>query len=397
MTGVELEVEIGGCTREIVLSPFTLSLLEKVLDQYNISIEDFVAAITTPPRKYFVRVNTLKTSPESAIRLLKSEGENFSIDDRIPEAIYTEVSGPFRIEHWSTKGIVVAERFAAERVLLGANLYAPGVVRILEAREGDTVTIVDETGTPLALGTLVSNPQRIGEHGIVVDVYKSVFHAPKIIETNAYARGIIFDQSFPSMLVARLLQPSENDFLLDLTASPGGKISHAYELSGGKALTVGVDHTWKKVQKLKENLHRLGHTSVVVLKGDSRRIHEWCRGIRPNKTIVDPPCTALGNRPRLQLQLEKRVVDDMVRLQKALLYEACRITVAGGLISYSTCTLTYEENEGIVEWALRKLPLEIVEPSLPLPQSKLTDKPVVRFMPGVHDYPGFFIAIFRRI
>jgi len=66
------------------------------------------------------------------------------------------------------------------------------------------------------------------------------------------------------------------------------------------------------------------------------------------------------------------------------------------LITYSTCTLTVEENEGVVEWARRELGLRVEELPVPGPPSELAGLPAARFVPGAHDAPGFFLALLRK-
>ncbi|MEM0198252.1 MAG: RsmB/NOP family class I SAM-dependent RNA methyltransferase [Fervidicoccaceae archaeon] len=370
--------------------------LESVSSAYGISTKRLLCSLFQPMRKYFLRINRLKLSTDEAIEVLKLEGIQARKSGLLDEAIYIEVLPGDPIQ--PSEKIAVAEREAAERVMLGADLYLPGLKKLINARKGDEVTVTDENGIPVAKGILLIEPNEVNRRsrGIAVKVVSSLYKMPKVRELDSYSRGIITDQSYPSMLLIRMLDPPAGKIFVDMTASPGGKIGHLYEITGGKGIYYAFDHTQNKILRLKKELSRIGASSVIALKGDSRFISLDHPQIRADITILDPPCTGLGNRPRLSIQFNEKDLRNLVSLQRQLLKEAARITVPGGLISYSTCTLSYEENEGQVEWALNNLPLEPVYPNFPFPQSKLTDHPVARFVPGFHDTIGFFAAIFRR-
>ncbi len=388
--GYCIEFEVGGCSREYCVNNYTLQLLEHVSSNYNIRIEDLLYSLATPPSRYYLRVNTLRVSVNEFLKYA-AEVDNvlFYRDEKLDDAVYTPVRGPFKIGFWRTKGLVVADRFASERVLIGANLYRSGVVGTVYSSKGDYTLIIDSTGTPVGAGFLVNRGS------LFVDVVESVYRVPKILELSSFKKGFLFDQSYPSMIAVRALNPKPKDIIVDLTAAPGGKITYAYQLVEGKAICIGIDHSRRKILKMISNIERIGYYGVRVFKGDSREALRILN-VSPTKVIVDPPCTALGNRPRLELNVEPKDVENIVKLQKSLLYEASKLVRQGGLILYSTCTITLSENEELVEWASRKLGLKVVEPDVGAPLSKLTDKPVIRYQPGVHDQPGFFIAILKK-
>ncbi|MEM4475470.1 MAG: RsmB/NOP family class I SAM-dependent RNA methyltransferase [Fervidicoccaceae archaeon] len=373
-----------------------VELLRPVLKPYGLSLEDALCAAVAPPKRYYVRVTTLKSTASTVISKLRRESLAFREDGRFEEAIYAAVEKGLDPSSLRAEGRVVADRFAAESVALGADLYAPGVVSV-RGEVGRRVHVVDPDGRVVGWGTLVDNPLARGERrGLAVKVEASPYRAPKMRETEAYREGLIYDQALPSMLVGRMLSPREHDVVLDATASPGGKATHVYELSRGRALVIAVDHTIEKVGRLIENVKRLGHRGIAVMKADSRRISSLLAGLRPTRVLVDPPCSGLGVRPRLRFELTREKLDALVRLQRRLLAEASRAAAPGALISYSTCTLTREENEDLIAWARRELGLKPEEPPTPFPQSLLTDHAAARFVPGEHDSPGFFACVLRK-
>jgi len=369
--------------------------LSRVGKPYGLSWDELLCELATPSKRYYVRVNRLRASAEEAVSALKAEGYNFSVDGRLSEAIYATIDGPFPIELRDASKYVVVDRFTAESVLMGANVYAPGVKRV-KGKPGDIVGIVDEKFTVIGAGRLVSLPH-LGKdrRGLVVETLQSVFRAPKLRETEAFKRGYLFDQSLPSMTVSRALSPEPGDVVLDVTASPGGKITHAYELARGKALAVAIDRSLGKVEKIVKNAERLGHR-ILALVLDSTMLSTRAPFLRANKIIVDPPCSALGRRPRMSATVTKDMVDSAARLQRALLKSASRALLPGGYLVYSTCTLTLAENERNASWAERELGLKAEEPPIGGPVSLLSESPAVRFVPGFHESPGFFFSLFKK-
>jgi 16S rRNA (cytosine967-C5)-methyltransferase len=378
--------------------PILLRTIKMIADAYGTDPNIILCSLFVPMKRYYLRVNLTKIRTVDLLFRLREKGILAYSCGTLEEAIYVEIQGGEKVT--AGEKIAVAEREAAERVMLGADLYMPGLKRVLNAKKGDEVTIVSEDGIPVAEGILEVSPGEVNRRskGIGVRVLRSLYRLPKIRELEEYKLGLITDQSLPSMLLVRMLDPfPRHGVYVDMTASPGGKIGHLYEYTGGLGKYFAFDHTEKKVERLKSELRRIGADAVIALKEDSRFISLRHRDMKSNFTILDPPCSGLGNRPRLSIDLDERNIKNLISLQRQLLKEAVRITSPGGLISYSTCTLTYEENEGQVLWALENLPIEVAEPSFPFPQSSLIDLPVARFIPGVHDTIGFFSAIFRRL
>lgn len=383
-----------GFRINIEYTDFFIEKIREISKIYNMNIEELICQIGLPSSRYYVRTNLLKASSDEVIIKLKRDGYQFFKDGRIEEAIYTFVDGPYEIEENPNKYVVV-DNHTAESVLLGANVYAPGVLKI-HGEIGQKVAIVNKKGNVVGIGRLINNPLKTGKRsGLVVELDKSPFKTPKLRETIAFNEGYIYDQSLPSMMVARAINPEPYDIIVDLTASPGGKITHAYELSEGKSLALGIDRTKSKVDRIKRNAERLGH-NIYTFVCDSRTLPEKLPKLKASKIIVDPPCSDLGRRPKTSLLITSESLNNLVNLQRALLKTAVKMLSPGGLIVYSTCTLTYEENEKNAEWAIRELNLKAIEPFLPLPFSPLSNYPFVRFVPGIMDTPGFFISLFEK-
>lgn len=374
-----------------------ITALEKV---YGDGVRSFLECLSMPPLRYYVRVNTLRVSVKEVLRRLRGRGIEVFQDDVLDEAIYFPVRGPYEVP--SARWYVVADKKAAESVLLGSDLYVPGVIKG-EFRKGVEVNVVTQYGDVVAYGIAEVDSDAIGrvDRGVAVKVIKSRYDVVKIRELPEFKEGLIYPQSLPSMLVCVLLDPRADEVIIDTCAAPGGKTGHLVERSYGRALVYAFDHSKKKVEQMVEELSRLGHIDrVKVFKTDSRYLHVDFSWLRADKVVVDPPCSALGVIPKLYDSKRYSDIKVLSEYQFQFLKTAAKVVREGGLISYSTCTVTLEEGEELVGRAINELGLEVIEPEVRLGSPGITPAPwgayIIRFHPHIHGTPGYFISLLRR-
>ncbi len=377
---------------------YDVRLLESLRRVYGENVSLFLEGVKTPGRRLYVRVNTLKIEPGELLSRLKDRGIEAYPDEELPEAIYFKVDGPFKVN--PRDKVVVASKEAAEAVALGADLYAPGILKCYyNVRRGDEVAIVTKSGIQVGEGVVVRDCHEAikKKRGLVVRTTKSLYRTVGIRELPEFSEGLIYPQSLPAMYVSRQLDLKPGELVVDLCASPGGKTSHIVELSGGRVTVVAFDRSRGKVDRMKEELSRLGHLPYVeVWVSDSRYVYEDFPWLRPDKVVVDPPCSALGVRPKIE---DHKTLEEVLALKKYQLQfmrAAYRLVKPGGTIVYSTCTVTVEENEEVIEQVLEESRcLDVSEVNI-----KRASKGVygfqkdylARFHPHIHDTPGYFIA-----
>lgn len=373
-------------------------VVSELLGVYGSGLCRFLEAVHRPSRRLYIRVNTLRVDPSELLDRLRSRGLEVYRDELFDEALYFVVEGPFRIDEEGP--VVVADKEAAESVMMGANLYAPGLLSCDPSiRRGSEVVIKAPSGVVVARGIArmsCSEARRRGR-GLFVEVLQSLYRAPKLRELPEYQQGLFYPQSLPAIATTRVLDPAPGEVVVDMCAAPGGKTGHVVELSRGLAKVVAVDHSRRKVRRLREELARLGHLRYVeVVEGDSRYIHLDMPGLRADKVLVDPPCTALGVRPKVYDEKTWRDLVNAAAYQEQFVRAAAKILKRGGVLVYSTCTVTHVENELLIERAALGECLEPVDTGLPRPWSQGSTGSYrgmyTRFHPHIHDTPGYFIA-----
>jgi 16S rRNA (cytosine967-C5)-methyltransferase len=347
-----------------------------------------------------VRANTLKTTPEQVRRRLADRGFDVSQEESIHEALWVPIQGPFEVPARSKK--VMVDKFTAESVLQGANVYAPGIARYSRIRIGDSVNIIDDEGETLASGIARMNETQVltFRKGLAVEVTESRFRVPSFREMPEFRDGLIYPQSLPAILTSRILDPKPNDVILDMTCSPGGKLSHISQLMGNQGRVIGVDRNRRNTEETMNTCARLGCSNVTLFVHDSRYLSSDFSTLKPDKILVDPPCSALGIMPKVYEYTLKSEIEALARYQKQFLEEASRIVKPGGRIVYSVCTLTLQECEQNALHASATCDMSI-QPQSPMLGEKaipIKDRPTEncqRFHPHKHD-AGFFIASFQR-
>jgi 16S rRNA (cytosine967-C5)-methyltransferase len=200
------------------------------------------------------------------------------------------------------------------------------------------------------------------------------------------------------MAVARALAPVPGDAILDLCAAPGGKTTHLAALARDEGRIVAVEHHPGRADALRRTAARMGATTVEVRTADATQPQERDAY---DRVLVDPPCSDLGtlaSRPDARWRKEAATVEALAVAQAEILDAAALALRPGGVLVYSTCTISPAENELQIDAFLDRHPNFVVDD---LPSDlQLWDHPgVPRFLqtlPHRDGTDGFFVARLRR-
>ena len=357
-------------------------------------------ALLKPVSRYYVRCNTRLVAPEDLAKKLEARGLNVHQHPAVPEALSIDVEGTFEIQEAEQR--IVVDKKAAESVLQGANVYSPGVLACGATRVGDLVNVVSEFDDVLAYGeaTMSANEILTFRRGLAVRISERRFKAPQVRELPEYSEGLLYPQSLPAMLTSHVLDPKQGETIVDMNCAPGGKLSHLSQLTQNAGKVIGFDRNSHKVAQARETVARLGCTNVTLSVHDSRYLDVDMPDLKADRVLIDPPCSALGLRPKIYDFTEENRVMQLAEYQKQFINAASRVVKPSGFIVYSVCTFTRQECEQIVEYAERECGLRVVEQEPFLGSKGLIDispsgASCQRFHPHLHEI-GYFIAKFTR-
>lgn len=199
--------------------------------------------------------------------------------------------------------------------------------------------------------------------------------------TPEYLQGLYFIQDPASMHACEVLDPKTGERVLDMAAAPGGKTTYLAQLMGGTGAVVSLDINKERMKALTSNIERMGLENVITIRMNA--LDARSLGLKFDRVLLDAPCTGTGTafkNPEAAKKTEKDV-RTCTALQKQLLKAGLGVLKKKGTLVYSTCSVLPEENELIVDDALKQ--------GFKLKESK-------RFYPHVHKTQGFFVAKIQR-
>ncbi|KFQ54530.1 Putative ribosomal RNA methyltransferase NOP2, partial [Pelecanus crispus] len=229
--------------------------------------------------------------------------------------------------------------------------------------------------------------------------------------TPEYLAGHYMLQGASSLLPVMALAPQENERILDMCCAPGGKTSYIAQLMKNTGMILANDSNAERLHSVVGNLHRLGVTNAVVSNCDGRRFPKVLGGF--DRVLLDAPCSGTGvisKDPAVKTNKDEKDILRCAHLQKELILSAIDSVNAasetGGYIVYCTCSIMVEENEWVVDYALKKRNVRLVATGLDFGKEGFTRfkdrrfhpslKSTRRFYPHTHNMDGFFIAKFKK-
>lgn len=255
------------------------------------------------------------------------------------------------------------------------------------------------------------------KYQIKTEPIKYFDNALKILEGNdrvgktiEHVLGFYYIQSLSSMLPPLVLNPDQSDIVMDLCGAPGSKSTQLAELMNFKGTLIVNEVDNERIKPLVFNLERMNviNSSIVHSKGEvlSKIYDEHF-----TKILVDAPCSGLGiiqKSGEVSKWWSLDHVDRLQQLQIRLLIAAIKMARVGAEIVYSTCTLSIEENELVIDKILEKYPVQLEEINLPVPfRPAFTEfegkqlnpelKKAIRILPWEIDSDGFFLVKLKKI
>ncbi|NLT95000.1 MAG: 16S rRNA (cytosine(967)-C(5))-methyltransferase RsmB [Clostridia bacterium] len=249
--------------------------------------------------------------------------------------------------------------------------------------------------------------ERLQDQGIKCLASEKIPEGVKIMDSievgrlEAFKSGMFTVQDESSMVVGHVVAPEKEQIILDVCSGPGGKTSHMAQLMENTGKILAFDVHEHRLELIRQTCQRLGITNVEVYLKDARLAGEVVK--QPvDAVLVDAPCSGLGvlgRRPDARWRKNSQDITELQIIQKEILQEAARLVKPGGVLVYSTCTITREENNDVIEDFLNNnqdfyLDRNLVK-FLPY-ESQDGQEGWIQFLPFRHQMDGFFIARMKR-
>ncbi|MHA1821448.1 MAG: PUA domain-containing protein [Promethearchaeota archaeon] len=307
--------------------------------------------------------------------------DNIKLDPIIPNVIYLPILGPNNIELHEKK--ITIDRFAAESVMIGADLYIPGFNKTTYVfSKGDLLSILGPGSIHVANGIAAINGRDLRKmvKGLGVKNIEPLYWVIPFRESRVFKEGYISDHNFSPLIACWALMSDYDRNLdrkiLDLCSAPGHKTTAiseiGYYLSGGTfPQIISSDRSIRRMGPLYGDLERLGLRNIEIIRSKIQRLLNQHPELKNSFDVVilDPPCSALGLHPRLMIDDPWDNFRNLFLLQRSFLKLADAFIKSSGLLMYNTCTQTIMEDEAIVSYAINKLDYRLL--SIPERLSKI--------------------------
>jgi len=264
--------------------------------------------------------------------------------------------------------------------------------------------------TYLRVNTLKSTEeaivQKLDVAGVKLEKASPLKFTYKVCETkqplnslSSYKEGLFYVQDKASCFATEAADPKEGSIVFDVCAAPGAKTTYLSQQMRNNGAIYSVDFSGRRMQTWKLEATRMG-TKIAepVIASACVSLPFWGEA---NLIVLDPPCTGTGifaKQPSAKWRITSKSISKMADIQWQMINNCAEKVAAGGVMIYSTCSITVEENEMIIERFLKDHPefsLAEIKPELGSPGLRGLSQ-CQRLYPHIHQCNGFFIAKLQK-
>ena len=268
-------------------------------------------------------------------------------------------------------------------------------ISLLEAsvkRAPTTVRLNNLSGSAEETLDMLASEGMTFERSNIFEYAADVAASGAIERSDAYKNGRFHVQDTASQLCCMALDPHEGDTVLDLCSAPGGKTFTIAEMMNNKGTVMAFDLHKNRVRLISSGAERLGLTCVMASENNAKLFRDDLPDAE--RVLVDAPCSGLGvirRKPEIKYK-DPKDFERLPAVQYEILDTSCRYVKTGGILVYSTCTVSRAENDDVVDRFLKEHPE--FEPSAL--GGVLGDDTRKTITPDMFGSDGFFIAKFIR-
>uniref|UniRef100_A0A1A8F0D3 NOP2/Sun domain family, member 6 n=1 Tax=Nothobranchius korthausae TaxID=1143690 RepID=A0A1A8F0D3_9TELE len=399
---ISLKPDVTEYLRSIFLNKEMLAAVGH--QEAECRFQKLLTCLSHPPSYTCVRASTHLVPLEEIQRKLHEElkqaREEASVQivphPRIADVLLLPVDGPRPMEQLSSEVVVGAQCGSA--LLRGAHVFAPGIIACPKyMKVGDKVSVFSDVegrctrgatsfqGNKAFVGNGVAEMSRSHifcsdkpPRGVGVRMVGPLYQSPPF---DGVLPSLVFLQNLPSVVVGHVLGPQPGERILDMCAAPGGKTCHIAALMRDQGEVVALDRIRNKVERIRQNAQTLHLQSIkafcfnsIDAVSDDPPPQTEGPPFPPesfDRVLLDAPCSGLGQRPNMACSCSLKEIRSYQPLQRKLFHTAVRLLKRGGVLVYSTCTVTLAENEEQVAWALSTFPCLTLEPQVKTTSTKI--------------------------
>ncbi len=230
----------------------------------------------------------------------------------------------------------------------------------------------------------------------LIDNCLEITHTRGIENSSAFRKGMFHIQDISSQICCKIISPVFNETVVDLCAAPGGKTFTCAEIMANRGKVFSYDLYNGKVATIKNGAARLGLDIITASENDAANINPEIP--IADKVICDVPCSGLGvirRKPEIKYKPMKSL-EGIPEIQLKILTTASHYVKKGGTLIYSTCTVSKQENEEVVEQFLKNNS-DFVPIVVPVTIKGVENSYMRTMLPSDTGGDGFFTATLRRI
>jgi 16S rRNA (cytosine967-C5)-methyltransferase len=244
--------------------------------------------------------------------------------------------------------------------------------------------------------------ERLSEEGVRLEkveqlryTYKVATAKQPVTRTSSFKEGLFYVQDKASCFTVEAANPQPRTTVLDVCAAPGAKTTYLAQLMQNRGSILSIDYSKRRITVWKSQIAHMGVEIAEPIIADARTPLPFTE--EADIIVLDPPCTGtgtFGKVPSAKWRLTPRSIARMSEIQWQMLNNYADKVKSGGTLIYSTCSVTAEENEMLIEKFLKwhpELSLSEITPRIGSSGLRGLEK-CQRLYPHTHKCNGFFIA-----
>ncbi len=388
---ITLDYVIAQYAKTKKLKPVIRNILRMAIYQilFMDSVKDFAACSEAVNLAKERGLQGLSSFVNGVLRNIAREKENIKWPDK-NKAYQQYLSVYYSMPEWIVD--YIAKLYGAdetEAMLKAMNQESSLTIRVNEELPGskiaDLMMFIERSGVKVT-----KHPY--SDYAYVLEDVGGVAGLP------GFNEGLFTVQDISSQLVVNIAGVKKGDMVLDMCAAPGGKTVHAALMTGEGGKVIARDISDEKISLIEDNADRLGLGNVECQVYDASKLDESMIE-KYDIVICDAPCSGLGVMGRkadIRYNASMDGIRSLSELQKSIIDNAVRYVKKGGVLVYSTCTITREENADNRDYILSK---GMTPAGFEDKVSFLDDKwrsmaaaGHLQFLPGQHECDGFYIS-----